>query len=134
MTESLHHVHIFASDLETTVRWWREVLGGEVVYDGDFGGVRNVFMRVGRGGLHIYDQRPRGAPGGAVHHVGIASDDLPALVARIEARGVELRSGIRERDRWRYIMCTAPDDVLLELFSCDADLEPPEVARYLRGE
>ena len=36
MSESLHHVHIFASDIDATVAWWRDMLGGVVVYDGDF--------------------------------------------------------------------------------------------------
>ena len=90
-------------------------------------------MRVGAGGLNIYDQAPRGETTGPIHHVGIASDDLPALVSRMEAGGVEFQSKIREFGSWRYIMCAAPDGVLLELFSADSDLEPPEVSEYLRG-
>ena len=61
MTESLHHVHIFASDIDATIAWWREKLGGELVYDGVLAGSRNVFMRIGSGGLHLYDQPPRDA-------------------------------------------------------------------------
>jgi len=134
MAENLHHVHIFARDIDATIAWWRDLMGAEVIYDGAFGGARNVFMRIGRGGLNIYDQPPRGRPGGAIHHVGIQTDDLEALVARLRAGGVELRSGIREFGSWRYIMCAAPDDILLELFEADADLQPAAVAAYLRGE
>ncbi|MDP7545983.1 MAG: VOC family protein [Alphaproteobacteria bacterium] len=139
MTASLHHSHIFAGDLSATVAWWREMLGGEVVFDGEFGGARNVFMRVGEGRLHIYDQPPpignrdsdRGR--GAVHHLGVCCDDLPALVAEMRAKGVEFRNDIREFGNWRYIMCAAPDNVLVELFQADADLTPPELAAYLAG-
>ncbi len=133
MTASLHHAHIFASDISATVAWWREMLGGEVVFDGQFGGARNVFMRVGDGRLNIYDQPPRARTGGAVHHLGITCDDLPALVADMRAKGVNFRSEIREFGNWRYIMCAAPDDVLLELFQADAELTPPELAAYLTG-
>ena len=126
----LHHVHLFASDLDATVAWWREKLGGEVAFDGDFGGARNVFMRVGRGRLHLYDQPPRGAPGGPWHHVGIRTDDLPALHRRLAAEGVPFRSGIREFGSWRYVMCAAPDQVLLELFQIDTGNMPPALARY----
>ena len=126
----LHHVHVFASDLDATVAWWRDNLGGEVVFDGDFGGARNAFMRVGSGRLHIYDQPPRGTPGGAWHHVGIRTDDLPALHRRLVARGVPFRSGIRELGSWRYVMCSAPDGVLLELFQIDTEKMPPALARY----
>ena len=133
MTVSLHHAHIFASDITATVAWWRTMLGGEVVFDGDFGGARNVFMRVGDGRLHIYDQRPLGGSHGAVHHLGICCDDLPEKMAEMQAKGVIFRSDIREFGNWRYIMCAAPDDVLLELFQADADLTPPELAAYLAG-
>lgn len=133
MAEDLHHVHIFASDFEHTIAWWRDMLGAEVVHDGDFGGARNAFLRVGRGGLNVYDQPPRGETTGPIHHIGIRSDDLPALVERLIARGAAFRGGIREFDGWRYIMCEAPDGVLLELFQADAELEPAAVADYLRG-
>ena len=126
----LHHVHIFASDLDATVAWWRDHLGGDVVFDGEFGGARNVFMRVGTGRLNIYDQPPRGRTGGAWHHVGIQTDDLPALHRRLAAADVPFRSGIREFGAWRYIMCAAPDGVLLELFQIDTEKMPPALARF----
>ena len=148
MAESLHHVHIFARDIEATIAWWRDMLGGEVVHDGVLAGARNVFMRIGSGGLHLYDQPPRDEGRGAVHHIGIRSDDLRALVARLtrsgvpfrEIRefgtwresGVPFRSEIREFGTWRYIMCAAPDDVLLELFEFDPTHEPAHARRWLR--
>ena len=134
MAESLHHVHIFARDIEATIAWWRDMLGGELVYDGVLAGSRNVFMRIGSGGLHLYDQPPRDEGRGAVHHIGIRSDDLRALVARLKAQGVPFRSSIREFGTWRYIMCAAPDDVLLELFEFDPDHEPQHATRWLREE
>jgi catechol 2,3-dioxygenase-like lactoylglutathione lyase family enzyme len=133
MRASLHHVHIFASDIDATVAWWRDMLGGEVVYDGTFGGARNVFMKVGSGGLNIYDQPPRGVTLGPVHHLGIRCDDLAATVDHLRASGVEFRGEIREFGAWRYIMCTAPDNILLELFAADDDLQPPAVATYLKS-
>ncbi|MDE0382194.1 MAG: hypothetical protein OXI20_23410, partial [Rhodospirillales bacterium] len=101
---------------------------------GVLAGSRNVFMRIGSGGLHLYDQPPRDTGRGAVHHIGIRSDDLRALVGRLKAAGVPFRSDIREFGTWRYIMCAAPDDVLLELFEFDPDHEPVEATRWLRGE
>ena len=124
MAESLHHVHIFARDIDATIAWWRDMLGGELVYDGVLAGSRNVFMRIGSGGLHLYDQPPRDAGRGAVHHIGIRSDDLRALVARLKAAHVPFRSEIREFGTWRYIMCAAPDDVLLELSSSMPNTSP----------
>ena len=126
----LHHVHIFASDVSTTVEWWQSNLGAVVSYDGEFGGSRNIFMKVGRGRINVYDQQPRGASNGAYHHVGIRVEGLAELKDRMAANGVEFRSGIREFGNWRYLMCSAPDDVLLELFEVDIDEMPSELAEF----
>ena len=126
----LHHVHVFASDIDATVAWWCDRLGGVVAFDGDFGGARNVFMQVGDGRLHIYDQPPRGDTGGAWHHIGVRTDDLRALHRRLLDEGVSFRSGIREFGTWRYIMCAAPDNVLLELFEIETDRMPAALIRY----
>jgi catechol 2,3-dioxygenase-like lactoylglutathione lyase family enzyme len=134
MTEHLHHTHLFCRNVDATIAWWRDLLGATVAFDGDFGGARNVFMRLGAGRLHLYDQPPRGDAGGAVHHIGIRTDDLEALEARLRAAGVAFRSGIREFGAWRYIMCPAPDGVLLELFEADTSKLPADAARYFADE
>lgn len=126
----LHHVHLFCRDIDATISWWTEMLGAMVAYDGTVAGQRNVFMTVGEGRLHLYDQAPRGDRGGAIHHVGIRTDDLHGLVARMKGRGVAFRSDIREYGAWRYIMAAAPDDVLLELFEWDASDMEPELLAY----
>ena len=72
----LHHVHIFASDASATIEWWQKNLGAVVSYDGDFGGSRNIFMKVGQGRINVYDQQPRGTSNGAYHNVGIRVEGL----------------------------------------------------------
>ena len=134
MEIELHHVHIFASDLSASIAWYRDMLGGEVRWDGDFAGARNVFMKIGRGRLHLYDQPPRDRARGAIHHIGIRTDDLDALHERLLSRGVGFRSGIRDFDYARYIMCAAPDDVLLELFEPNSERLPKAAAAFLLGE
>ena len=128
---NLHHVHLFAGDLDATIAWWRGMLDAEVAFDGEFGGARNAFLRVGGGRLHLYDQPPREGGGGAIHHVGIRVEDLRALVARMQAKGIAFRNEVREFGWWRYIMCAAPDGVLLELFEIDtADAPDGRVRAY----
>ena len=126
----LHHVHIFASEVSTTVEWWQSNLGAVVSYDGEFGGSRNIFMKVGRGRINVYVQQPRGVSDGAYHHVGIRVEGLAELRDRMAANGVEFRSDIREFGNWRYLMCSAPDGVLLELFEVDIDEMPSELAEF----
>lgn len=125
----LHHIHLFASDIDASVAWWREMLGAEVAFDGAFGGVRNVFLRLGTGRLHLYDQPPRAGRGGAVHHIGIRAQDLAGVIARMTAKGAVFRSDIREFGWWRYSMCAAPDGVLLELFEIDPAHAPDDRVR-----
>lgn len=86
MITSLHHVHIYASDIEQSIAYYRDFFGGEVVLDGVYAGARNVFMKIGSGRLHFYDQPPKDAGRGGIHHFGIQTDNLAALVDKMRAR------------------------------------------------
>jgi catechol 2,3-dioxygenase-like lactoylglutathione lyase family enzyme len=70
---SLHHTHLLASDLDATIAFWRDSFGAEVVHDVEFAGARNVFLRVGSGRIHLYDQPPKTTDRGAVHHLGVVT-------------------------------------------------------------
>ena len=127
---NVHHVHLFASDIDATVKWYVDNLDAQVAFDGDFGGARNVFMHVGYGRINLYAQPPRGDTSGAYHHIGIQTDNLVGLRDRLVANGVTFRSDIREFGSWRYLMCPAPDNVLLELFQIDLAEMPPKLVQF----
>ena len=116
MQIDLDHAHLFASDVDETIRWWSEMLGARVVFDLEVAGARNVRLAVGRGFIHLYDQPPRVIGSGSVHHLGIQTDDLEALVASMEAKGFQFRRPTKDFGVMKYAMVTAPDNVLLELF------------------
>lgn len=116
MQIDLDHAHLFASDIGETVRWWSEMLGARAVFDLEIAGARNVRLAVGRGFVQFYDQPPRVVGSGSVHHLGIQTDDLEALVASMEAKGFHFRQGIKDFGVMKYVMAAAPDSVLLELF------------------
>jgi catechol 2,3-dioxygenase-like lactoylglutathione lyase family enzyme len=116
MQIDLDHAHLFASDVDATIRWWSEMLGARVVFDLEVAGARNVRLAVGRGAINLYDQPPRVVGSGSVHHLGIQTDDLEALVASMEAKGFRFRQPITDAGAVKYVMAAAPDDVLLELF------------------
>ena len=84
----LHHVHLFSQDLDATVAWYRCVFDAEVYYDGDFGGSRNVFMKIASGRIHLYAQPPRNNGKGSIHHIGIRTNDLTGLRDRLLQMGV----------------------------------------------
>lgn len=112
---SLHHTHLMASDIDAAIDFWRRHFRGEVVFDGDFAGARNVFIRVGQGRLHLYAQAPKHAGPATVHHLGMETDELRDLVARLKSAGVSV-TDVRELPEAIYAMAQGPDGVLLELF------------------
>ena len=126
----VHHVHIFASDIHKSVDFYTEFFGGEVVVDAEFAGARNVFMRVGRGRIHLYDQAPRHAGPGSIHHFGIQTDDIDGTMARLRAAGVPFKKDITDLGAWKYIMVPAPDNILIELFQVDKAMIPRNMRDY----
>jgi catechol 2,3-dioxygenase-like lactoylglutathione lyase family enzyme len=116
MQNHVHHAHLFASDLEASLKFYREMFGGEVLADLNMAGARNVFLAIGKGRLHFYDQPPKDEGKGAIHHIGIQTDDLEGLVARMKSKGFQFRKEISDFGFWKYVMVQAPDQVLLELF------------------
>jgi catechol 2,3-dioxygenase-like lactoylglutathione lyase family enzyme len=133
MTSNLHHVHIFAADIEASIAYYREFFGGEVILDNIFAGARNVFIKIGTGRLHFYDQARKDEARGAVHHIGIQTDDLAALVAKMRARGIIFRKEIADFGYWKYIMAPAPDGLLIEVFQIDEEKLPAELQSYCRN-
>jgi len=124
---SLHHVHLFASDIDRTIAFWREYFGAVIVLDIGYAGARNVFMRVGEGRLHLYDQPPKHAGAGTVHHLGIETNELDALAARLGGDGISV-TDIRRHPEGDYAMAEAPDGLLLELFQPNAARLPAALA------
>ena len=118
MRIDLDHAHVFSTDIAATVAFLQTMLDAVVVWDEEAAGARNVRLAIGRGFVHVYDQPPRTPRGGVVHHLGVETDDLDGLVARMKSRGFEFRNAVRELPRFRYVMIAAPDDLLIELFEC----------------
>jgi catechol 2,3-dioxygenase-like lactoylglutathione lyase family enzyme len=127
MMQHLHHVHLYASDLASSLAFWCDVLGGRVVLDMTVANARNVFVRVGTGRLHFYDQPPPDPGRGVVHHLGVQTDDLEGLLSRLAEVGVRPRKPVHDFGAWRYAMVAAPDGVLLELFQVRPEAMPDEL-------
>ena len=117
----LHHAHLFASDLDASIRFYREMFGAEVIFDGEAAGARNVLIRIGSAHINFYDQPPKDAGRGAVHHLGIRTNDVAALVEHMKSRGFEFRGPIKDLGGGgKYVMAQGPDGILLELFETNA--------------
>ena len=129
----LHHVHVFASDMRVTLKFWQDMFGAQILFDTEIAGVRNVMIAVGSGRINIYDQAPRPGGGGAYHHLGIQTDDLESLMAHMEDKGFSFRGSVREYDNLRYMMALAPDNILLELFQILPEKTPPSHQQIMKA-
>ncbi|MDF1589956.1 MAG: VOC family protein [Desulfobacterales bacterium] len=130
MNTHLHHVHIFASDIDISIRFYTNLFGGEIILDSVMAGSRNVFIRIGSGRLHLYDQPPKNPGRGSIHHFGIQTDDLAGMVDRLKLAEIPLKKNITDLGLWRYIMVPAPDGVLIELFEVNREKIPAEYQSY----
>jgi catechol 2,3-dioxygenase-like lactoylglutathione lyase family enzyme len=130
MSNHIHHVHIFASDLNKSIKFYEDYFDGKVVLDMELAGARNVFMKVGKGRIHFYDQPPKFSGRGSIHHFGIQTDNIAGIVKKMKSNGVSFTKGITDAGFWKYIMIPAPDDILIELFEVDKKQLPSEMLNY----
>lgn len=130
MFYNIHHVHIFASDIDASLKFYQTFFDGDVVLDMELAGARNVFMKIGNGRIHFYDQPPAFSGRGSIHHFGIQTTDIARAVNNLKANGVALKKGVTDAGFWKYIMVPAPDDILIELFEVDKQQIPADFLSY----
>ncbi len=130
MSHHVHHVHLFASDIEKSLIFYKTFFGGEVVLDMEIAGARNIFMKIGYGKIHFYDQPPKMAGAGSIHHFGIQTDDVKRDYQHMEAEGVAFNKEVVDLGYMKYIMVPAPDNVLIELFEVNKAILPAEYQDY----
>lgn len=121
MKVSLHHAHLFASNVDNSIKFYREMFGAKVLFDLEMAGARNVMIQIGSSKINFYDQSPKDQGRGAIHHLGIETDDLEALVEHMKSKGFQFIKKIKELGPLKYLMAAAPDNVLLELFEVVKD-------------
>ena len=121
MRNSLHHAHLFASNVDESIKFYSEMFGANVLFDLEMAGARNVMIQIGSSRINFYDQPPKDKGRGAIHHLGIETDDLETLVAHMKSKGFHFIKKIKKFGPLKYIMAVAPDNVLLELFEIIKD-------------
>jgi len=126
----IHHVHIYASDISQSITFYEKNFGGKVIFDADVAGARNVFMKIGNGRLHFYDQAPKHMVRGNIHHFGIQTSNIEEVVERLKTNDVDFKKDLTDLGFWKYIMVPAPDDILIELFEVDKEQIPSQYLDY----
>ena len=130
MANHLHHVQIFASDIEKSIRFYQDIFGGRVVMDTEIAGARNVLMVIGNGRLIIYDQPPRDSGRGSIHHFAVQTDDIESNVERMKRKGIVFKKEITDNGYIKYIMVPAPDNILVEYFEVNKAMLSGEYAEF----
>lgn len=126
MITNLHHAHLFASNIDESIKFYHDMFGAEVLFDLEMAGARNAMISIGSAKLNFYDQPPKDKARGIVHHIGIETDDLETLVAHMKSKGYKFRNQIKSYVVWKYVMVEGPDHILLELFEIVKDNLPEE--------
>lgn len=125
----LHHPHIICKNIDKTIDFYKTWFEADVMWDGDYAGTRNVFLKIGIGAMHLYEKDIDATPRNAFHHLGIQVVGLEDLYNRMKSGGITLPNPIRPVDGGGYFMIEAPDHILLEVFEPGPD-RAPEVLSY----
>lgn len=121
----LQHIHLFASDLAATIAFYRDWFDAEVVWDGDVAGARNIFMKIGIGAMHLYEQPPREMARNAVHHLGMQVVGIDELYGRMKRAELHIPNPIRKLEGGGgYFMLGGPDGVVIEVFEPGPTRDP----------
>lgn len=59
MRISLDHIHIFSTDIATSVEFFEQMLAATLVWDEEAASVRNVRLKLGNGFIHLYERPPK---------------------------------------------------------------------------
>ena len=122
----VHHLALICSDVETTVRFYQEVLGFplvDVMENRDYAGSTHFFHDIGNGNLLAFFDFPGLGLGpavetlGAVQHVAISVDraNFEAIRDRLDAAGVPYLGP--DRGLTNSIYVKDPDGVQIELLA-----------------
>jgi len=122
----VHHLAMVCSDVETTVRFYQDMLGFpliEVMENRDYAGSTHFFHDIGNGNLLAFFDFPGLGLGqaveahGSVQHVAISVDQagFEAIKARLDAAGVPYLGP--DRGLTASIYVKDPDGVQIELIA-----------------
>ena len=121
-----------ASDIDTSLAFYERWFDARVIVDQVYAGARNVFVALGSGRLHFYDQPPKSTERNAFNHLGFVVEGLDELYDEMLAEGIELPKPVQRFPGGNYLMVEGPDRVLIELFELNPESSTPEMAEWFR--
>ncbi|WP_202309362.1 VOC family protein [Mesorhizobium sp. L-8-10] len=113
---TLHHPHLVTADVSSFCYFFQKHFNAEIVYDDLIDGDRNIFLRIGKGRMHLFQSRnppPRGR--NVFHHIGIMVTGLADFVRKLDEAGVTV-SPVTVTPGGGFAMAEGPDGLKIELF------------------
>ena len=137
-----HHISLRVSDIDRSIRFWQEALGGRLVaaptlregafIDGVFGPgtrVKVCHVALEANALELWQFLQPASPIPPAEqtrlglmHFGVTVDDVPAALARVEAAGGRARFPVKQlggAGEARFVYCEDPDGHVFELLDVD---------------
>ena len=120
---NLHHLHFKCSDMEGSVRFFKEVFDGEELSRIEFQGMPIVRMRVG-GSIFSFSPKKAGeeveahpkADRYGLYHIGLQVKDVEKAVSELRKRGLTITqepASVTEKVKVAFFL--GPDDYSIEL-------------------
>lgn len=123
------HIHIYATDVDASLRFYEEVLGAEPIgaLGNRAGGLNHllvlggVYVAVSAFPASVTPRPPSPALEGAldvgfgIAHFGFNVDDLDEVLQRVRDAGCEVHGEPNQVGPLRYAYVTVPDGVVIEL-------------------
>ena len=118
--ERLDHVALTVTDVDSSIEWYRDVLGLELVHEEEWGR-HPAFLTAGSTGLALFpaqgsDPPPKGHPDGlAMWHVAFRADRGNFDSARQELESRDIRYSFSDHSLAHSIYFHDPDGHLVEI-------------------
>jgi catechol 2,3-dioxygenase-like lactoylglutathione lyase family enzyme len=127
MTFELDHIHIRCQDLETSVDYYANMFGGEVVARLEVRGMPLVRIKIGQTFLALSPKREEldveplsGNPRWGAYELGFLVEDVEQAFQELKAKGAEFIAGpLSPRPGVQIAFLEAPDGVQIEILHRD---------------
>lgn len=150
-----HHVALRVEDMDASVRFWTEALGGTLAtpvalrtggyFDDLFGTgaqVKVCYITFDAAAVELFEfVEPRvplpepSQTGDLLMHFGVTVDDVPATLARVEACGGRARVPVNHvggrPDAPRFVYCESPDGHVFELMEMTVEQTLVEIHKSI---
>lgn len=120
MAYRLHHFHLVCSDLEKSLQFFTQTLGGKLVERRNFGTAPGALIDLAGAPIYLRATREGDAVGGTpsacgYNHLGLAVDDLDAAYAELTAQGFVFTTTPTAIPTGKMAFFLGPDDIVIEL-------------------